>query len=477
MGIVLTILKIIGILLLILLGLILFIILSVLFIPIRYRAKVEKIPDGVDTDSSISWFFGAIKICIGFAWSKGSGRKVTKDIRLFGISLIRIKNWFRERKKRRAMKAREWRRQERIQELEDLRLTDPEAFEKERQMALARRRRRREREAAREKEEADKEVSETAAENVAAEETAPQLPAPPEGEHEETPAEDDTYFNAEDFENLAAAHEAEKKAETVAADAASAEKSSGGLLRRDLIGRLKSLYYRLKRWIRARIGLKSREEGVSEKKPRPAGKSFWAKIFDFLNNFDDYIIKFLDYLDDLPIKTITFIFGLPRKLWNLITKVLGKLEKTIVTVKKIGDFIQDTRTRAFTRLVFRTIRKLLGHIFPRKINGYLHFGFADPSWTGITLGALAVIDPSVRGDFRYEPDFEEKVLEGVVDVKGRIFLFYLLFLGLRLYLDKNTKFVLGFIRGTNGNNNSKRRGRGRKKSEAEETETVDEEVA
>jgi len=64
-GILLTILKVIGIIILILIALALIIVLTVLFIPVRYRGKIcfKELPD---IDLSVTWFFKFLNISLKF---------------------------------------------------------------------------------------------------------------------------------------------------------------------------------------------------------------------------------------------------------------------------------------------------------------------------------------------------------------------------------------------------------------------------
>ena len=64
-GVLLTILKVIGIIILILIALALIIVLTVLFIPVRYRGKIcfKEVPD---IDLSVTWFFKFLNISLKF---------------------------------------------------------------------------------------------------------------------------------------------------------------------------------------------------------------------------------------------------------------------------------------------------------------------------------------------------------------------------------------------------------------------------
>ncbi len=78
----LTILKIIGILLLVILGIILVLILLVLFVPVRYRVHVRKDRDVFEADGRVTWLLHLLRVDLTYA--KRSGSAV---IRLLGRTI------------------------------------------------------------------------------------------------------------------------------------------------------------------------------------------------------------------------------------------------------------------------------------------------------------------------------------------------------------------------------------------------------
>lgn len=101
--ILLTILKILGILLLALAGILLVIILSVLFVPVCYDAQGKKTADELYGKAAVSWLFRLIYA--RFVYEDG---KTALEIFLFGIPLLAAKRrldvWKAERRKRKAEK-------------------------------------------------------------------------------------------------------------------------------------------------------------------------------------------------------------------------------------------------------------------------------------------------------------------------------------------------------------------------------------
>ena len=79
---------------------------------------------------------------------------------------------------------------------------------------------------------------------------------------------------------------------------------------------------------------------------------------------------------------------------------------------------------------------------PRKIKGYIDFGFDDPSTTGKVLGIYYAIMKKSPKRFKINPDFENKKLETDIFFKGRIRLYYIIYIILKVYFNKDFKYVL-----------------------------------
>ena len=95
-GIILFLLKCIGILLLAIIGIILLVVLTVLFSPICYKAKGEKI-DTLCGDFQIKWIFGLVSV--SGALQEGQ-ETPTLDICIFGKSLTQNKKQKTRKKKK-----------------------------------------------------------------------------------------------------------------------------------------------------------------------------------------------------------------------------------------------------------------------------------------------------------------------------------------------------------------------------------------
>lgn len=120
---------------------------------------------------------------------------------------------------------------------------------------------------------------------------------------------------------------------------------------------------------------------------------------------------------------------------NIIKKLWYK--KTLVM-----DFLKDDINKSGLKVLIKRIWEVLKRCAPKKVSGYLRYGTGDPCSTGEAFAAAAVFYSKYGNSLIIEPDFEEKILDAEVTIKGRIRIFSLLIIGIRLIRDKNFKKLL-----------------------------------
>ena len=144
---------------------------------------------------------------------------------------------------------------------------------------------------------------------------------------------------------------------------------------------------------------------------------------------------------------------IPGKMICRLRSILEKLKYTFRTIcVKIGniranwnyyvDILQKEETRNAFSLCRRQLMRLLRHVAPRKVSGEIRFGFADPAQTGQIYGLYCASSVFHRYSVRMEPDFEEKIFQGQVHLKGRIRGITVLVFGLQILFDKNIRYLI-----------------------------------
>ena len=107
---------------------------------------------------------------------------------------------------------------------------------------------------------------------------------------------------------------------------------------------------------------------------------------------------------------------------KLETKI-NKLKKDINKLKKFWNLKCTVKTRNYLK---RYLASLVKHIGPRKVKGYVRYGFGDPCKTGQVTGYLSLLPFVYSKHFSLEPDFYEKIIDAELFIKGRIRLGYIL---------------------------------------------------
>lgn len=397
LGILLTILKTIGILLLVLLLIILLILLLVLFVPIRYRVHADKDGWDMNAGASVTWLLKVLAVDISYGIRENGDRGLTKDIRIFGVSIFKVKDWLSKRK----------RKKPRSESPESSGGSDagPSAAETPEGVQYMT--------AESQTEVLTPKETTAAAESAAADETPP----------EETPA-DKPASQAE----AAEAKDGTETAETIGESQTADTTEQDGLSETDTTDVVKA----------PRKSLSDRLLDLTFKIIR--------FIFEHVLAAPGNLIQMCLALLMKIIRFFTTLCTMPGRIVALLGSGIDKVLTIFNKVKVITDFFFDDRTQDAIHLLFKDIAQLLGHIRPRTLSGYLDFGFDDPSITGRVLGFLSLFLPQCGKTFDINPDFENAHLECDLNSSGRIYLFYLVYIGVRTILNKNVKYVIRYIR-------------------------------
>lgn len=104
------------------------------------------------------------------------------------------------------------------------------------------------------------------------------------------------------------------------------------------------------------------------------------------------------------------------------------------TVKKIISFLQMPSVKNLMKKLFRSLKKIIRHLLPDELRIRGTIGFDDPAQTGRVMEAAAVLYAFYPDQVQITPSFDEKVLEGEAELKGKIVLLYLLIKGIGMAL-------------------------------------------
>lgn len=138
------------------------------------------------------------------------------------------------------------------------------------------------------------------------------------------------------------------------------------------------------------------------------------------------------------------------KIFEKIKYTFKKICGTISSLKekkdKIMTFLTDEVHQSAFRAALKEVKKLLLRLRPKRLEGRVHYGFEDPSLTGYVLAAASMVYPLFGEQAEIHPDFENKVLEGEVNVTGKIRTIYAVMMGWNLIWNKNVRTTFKHIR-------------------------------
>lgn len=133
--------------------------------------------------------------------------------------------------------------------------------------------------------------------------------------------------------------------------------------------------------------------------------------------------------------------------WNSLQ---ARWQELAAKKEEFLEFVRKKENQDTARLIFRQFKALIRHIRPGKVRGSITFGFDDPYITGQVLSAASILYAWYGRHLQITPVFEEEVIEGEGFFKGRIRMGTVLFLGIRILLNKNFRILLKRWRGKGG---------------------------
>lgn len=141
-------------------------------------------------------------------------------------------------------------------------------------------------------------------------------------------------------------------------------------------------------------------------------------------------------------KFLEKIFDVVRNIKCKVTSVCDKIKDIYENVDYYINVIDSLRfDRAFDKAK-TGLKKILWSIRPRKIKGYLNFGSESPDTVGMVYGLYTSLHPFLLKDFYLYPHFEENIVEGKADIKGKITLFTIVWVAARIYFNKDVKYII-----------------------------------
>lgn len=181
--------------------------------------------------------------------------------------------------------------------------------------------------------------------------------------------------------------------------------------------------------VQAEDEVKAEETLNSQKK-----SNVWKKIKAFLTKIQSLIRKFFS----IGSKVKKVISNSKEKIKSISSLIKGLWHKKNL----IMTFLKNEINKAGIKITLKRVWEILKHCAPKRIRGKIRYGTGDPCSTGEVFAVAAMFYAKYGNSLILEADFEEEVLQAEVMARGRIRIFTLLIIAIRLIRDRNFRQLL-----------------------------------
>ena len=131
-----------------------------------------------------------------------------------------------------------------------------------------------------------------------------------------------------------------------------------------------------------------------------------------------------------------------QKIRETIINILTKIKKLLHQKDEVLRILNEPSGKRAIAYTWDKVKRLVKHILPRKIKGYVKFGADNPATTGQVTGIVSVLYAKTGYLLDFQPNFQEAELECDVEFRGHIQVFTLLLLALKVVLNKEFRKLL-----------------------------------
>lgn len=131
-----------------------------------------------------------------------------------------------------------------------------------------------------------------------------------------------------------------------------------------------------------------------------------------------------------------------KNIQYTIRRVYDKIKEIWANIQYYAEVFEEEETKNAFALCRQQLSKIWKNIRPKRFEVKMRIGTGEPDTTGYVLALHGMMYPLVGNNIFIEPDFENQVFEGSFFVKGRVTLFVLLYVAVKLYFDENIRYFL-----------------------------------
>jgi len=143
---------------------------------------------------------------------------------------------------------------------------------------------------------------------------------------------------------------------------------------------------------------------------------------------------------------------------NILFKIkefYDKIKKVIGDIRYYWDLLQKKENRLLLERCKKWLLKILKNVKPKVLSVDAIIGTGSPDTTGYVLAVYGMLSPLYGYQINIVPDFDEKIFEGKILIKGKVTIFVLLYYCVRIYFDKQMQKLIEILKGRNNENGRK----------------------
>lgn len=175
----------------------------------------------------------------------------------------------------------------------------------------------------------------------------------------------------------------------------------------------------------------SRQEQSEKKSLREKVEDVVWKVIDFLRSIPDKIAELLEKWADLQ-----------ENFGERVDAFLDKIDEWNRKKERLLKQIEDEQNRFAVAEGYKTIKKLIVHLRPRKLRVTGRLGFEDPALTGQIFAVIGMLMPLYGEHIQLEAVFNETVMDIDAYLSGRLRAGSMTYMVLRLILRKEVRRLL-----------------------------------
>ncbi len=120
---------------------------------------------------------------------------------------------------------------------------------------------------------------------------------------------------------------------------------------------------------------------------------------------------------------------------------------TITKIKSMWNFLQLPENEGTLKFITKYLVKIIKWILPKKVEINMEIGLEDPSITGYIAAVTSIVYVVTKKNVVVVPNFNEEVMKGYFKIRGRLYLYQLVYYIIRVILDKRVRRLIKEVRG------------------------------